>query len=338
MAEPAEFPGHPDRPPPRRETSRESPVAVPGALGPPRWRGQRGRVEVWYATVSGADGTGYWLHHETVAPTRGEPYAHGWAALFPTMGDPSVERFGPEPVRGAEGGAWFQTRAATVRPGRLTGAAGALAWDLELHDPGPPLFTFPRFAWEREVLPGAQVAPLPRAEVRGTFRSGSDGWAVNGSGALARIYGHGSAEHWCWLHADLGGGAVLELVAATPRLTPLRRLPPVPMVQLRLPGEPDWPARPLLAAPCFRAKVGDHRFTVAGSVGRRRLRVDVELPPARCVSLAYTDPDGATATCTNSERADAEVVLARWRGRGGWVEERRWTLAARAHAEIGTRP
>lgn len=310
----------------------------PAALGPPRWRGQRGRVEVWYATVTDGDGTGYWLHHETVAPMTGEPYAHGWAAVFPTGGVPTVERFGPKPANAPEGGAWFETGEVVVRPGRLTGAAGALAWDLDAHDASAPLFTFPRLVWQRELLPGAQVVPWPRAQVRGTFQSPAGERAVDGTGALARIYGHGNAERWCWLHADLGDGAVLEIVAATPRRPGLRRLPLVPMVQLRIPGHRDWPARPLLAAAGFRAQLGRHHFAVSGIVGRRRLRVDVDLPAERCVALSYTDPDGATVTCTNSELANTDVVLERWRGRLGWVEERRWTLAGTAHAEIGRRP
>ena len=44
-------------------------------LGPPRWRGQPGRLEVWYLTATDpATGTGLWLHHEVVAPTGGGPW------------------------------------------------------------------------------------------------------------------------------------------------------------------------------------------------------------------------------------------------------------------------
>lgn len=312
-------------------------MTAAAGLGPPRWRGQRRRVEVWYATATDVDGTGYWLHHETVAPTSGEPYAHGWVAMFPIGGEPTVERFGPRPAKEPEAGAWFESGEVALRPGRMIGAAGGLAWDLEFHDESAPLFTFPRIVWEREVLPAAQIVPWPRAEVRGKFRTPAGEREVEATGALARIYGHGNAERWCWLHADLGDGAVLDLVAATPRGRGLRRLPPMPMVQLRVPGERDWPAHPLLAAACFRARQAAHGFTVTGLVGRRRLRVEVVLAPDRCVALGYTDPDGATATCTNSERADATVLLEHWRGSRRWVEEHRWTLDSTAHAEIGTR-
>ena len=64
-----------------------------------RWRGGRGRLEVWYTTLTDpATGTGVWLHHELIAPSDGgEPYAHGWAALFPPGEKPVVGRFGPGP-------------------------------------------------------------------------------------------------------------------------------------------------------------------------------------------------------------------------------------------------
>ena len=73
-------------------------TASPGsALGSSRWRGEQGRVEVWYATLTDRHtGAGVWIHHETVAP-KGEraPYAHGWAAVFQPGLAPVVERFGP---------------------------------------------------------------------------------------------------------------------------------------------------------------------------------------------------------------------------------------------------
>ena len=55
----------------------------------------------------------------------------------------------------------------------------------------------------------------------------------------------------------------------------------------------------------------------------------------RSVALQYTDPDGSTATCTNSERASAQIEFARYDG--GWDADA-WSLDGTAHAEVGTRP
>jgi hypothetical protein len=285
----------------------------------PRWRGQGHRLEAWYATFPGA-----WWHHEVVAPVDGAPYAHGWVAVFPEEGRPEVVRFGPLPPDPP-----------AIEDGRITGEAGSAKWDLVVADDSPPLYTFPRWAWEREVLPGAQIVPMPTAKVHGFIETGTR-MEFNGQPAqLARIYGHGNAERWAWLHADLGGGDVLEIVAGVPRRRGLRRLPPAPLVQLRLDGV-DWPRQSLAAVPLFRARLGLPEWTVVGTVGRRRLRVHVRVPPDRSVAVAYTDPDGATATCTNSERADAEITLLQ--RRNGWQPERSWTLEGTAHAEVGTRP
>ena len=211
-----------------------------------------------------------------------------------------------------------------------------VSWDLRWADGGRPLWTFPRWAWEREVLPGAQVLPAPTAAFSGTMRVGAELTTYDGApGGIAHIYGHGSAQRWGWLHADLGGGDLLEIVTAVSRRPGLDRLPPLALVQLRVDGR-DWPREPLLAGPLFRTRLDLPDWSVTGVVGRRRLRVRVHQPAESCVSLGYTDPDGATATCTNTERADVTVLLERWSGR--WRTERSWELQGTGHAEVGTRP
>lgn len=305
-------------------------------LGPPLWDGRPGRVEVWYATFTDAEtGTGYWLHYETVAPAEGggNPYAHGWAAVFAPEAEPLCERFGPEPLsRDSRTAGWLSLRNALVGPGRLAGATGTLSWDLSFEDRSPPLFTFGRRVWDHHLLPGAQCVPWPSADFRGCFSVAGAECTVQGRGALARIYGHSTAERWCWLHADLGEGGVVELVSATARRRSLRRLRPLAMLQLRLPGEPDRPRIPVLAAPLLRTRIGESGFTVAGRIGPRRLRVEVTIPADRSVRLGYTDPDGCTVTCTNSEVADAIIELVHSE------RTRTWDLPGRAHAEIGRRP
>lgn len=294
----------------------------------PRWRGQPGRTEVWYLTASdAATGSGLWVHHETVAPAGGAtPYAHGWAALFRPGSAPLLERFGPATVAGSAVGS------CTLTASSARGSAGSLRWDLELGPGGPPLFTFPRTVWERELLPGAQVVPVPNAPLHGEVQVGGQRIELAGHGAVARIFGHGSAERWGWLHAALDGGGTLEIVTATARRRWLRRIRPLALVGLRQPDEPDWPVNSVLAAPRLRTKLRPDGFSVRGRHRGRTIEIDVDIPPNDAVALTYTDPDGATATCTNSERATATISF---RGRRS---ARRWQLDATAHAEVGTRP
>jgi hypothetical protein len=313
------------------------PPKDPVELAGRRWNGRAGRLEVWYDTFTDVDtGTGFWLHHELVAPSHPESpaFARGWAAVFPPDGRPVWERFGPAPVGD---GPWFSSGdEVRAEPGVRTGRAGSMQWDLRYEDRSAPLFTFPSAAWHRELLPAAQIVPCPTAEYRGSVVADGRTYELSGArGASARIYGHGNAEQWAWLHADLGDGDVLEVVAATPRRRGLNRLQPLPVVRLRYAGR-DWPAAPL-AAVRFRARLDLPTWTVAGRWGNRRLHVTVTQPEERCVRVGYTDPDGAAATCTNSERADAHIILER-RSSGGWVLEREWSLDGTAHAEVGTRP
>lgn len=302
-----------------------------------RWRGQPGRLEVWYATATDtATGLGLWLHHEVVAPTEGAPYAHGWIAVFPPGGQPRAVRFGPQPP-GADRPAdrWFDAAGAAVARDRFTGQADGASWDLACTEGQRTLWTFPATAWQRELLPAAQVVPAPRIRLRGELRIDGDPIGFDGVGNLAHIYGHGNAERWGWLHADLDDTTTVEIVAAVSRRPGLSRLPPLAFVQLRRAGHRDWPANSLAAAPLFRTRLADSSWSVRGTVGRQRLSVTVQQPRERCVALEYVDPDGAVATCVNTELADVHVRLQRLST--GWRTVGEWRLDGRAHAELGSR-
>ncbi|MCX5001586.1 hypothetical protein OHB05_02940 [Streptomyces sp. NBC_00638] len=318
---------------PRREDPAEHMV--------PRWNGAPGRTEVWYTTLTDpVSGTGVWLHHELVAPTDGsEPFAHGWAAVFPRQGEVRHARFGPVPwTRPTDG---FATEDVTCTAGQLTGSAEDFRWKLTERPQGPPLFTFPRWSWRHPLLPAAQMLPAARATYDGEFSYGETTLNLRGAvGASARIYGHGNAHRWTWLHADLGDGDVLEIVAAVSTRPALRRLPPLVFLRLRRRGR-TWPRRPERSAigrpgpGRFRAAIGLPTWTVTGRTALRRIRVEVDQPAERTLTLEYRDPDGARAVCRNSESADARVVLERWWGH--WRPEATWVLDGTAHAEAGER-
>lgn len=303
-------------------------------LGTPRWRGQRGRIEVWYATATCAEGTGYWIHHETVSPTGYEgPYADGWVAVFDPEDPPRLARFERCPVTAAGPKSWFQAGDVQVGPGRLRGSAGTISWDLAFSDTTRPLYTFPKAAWEHELLPGTQVVPWPQAHFVGTVTLDGKDRTVDATGAMARIYGHANPQRWCWAHAQLDSETVIEVVSAVARRPGLRRLPPATMLRLRTADEADWPNSALAGVWRLRTSIRADGFSVTGRVGHRHLTLDVRLPARQSVNVAYSDPDGSTATCTNSERADLELTVS---DAGGPI--RRWRLTGRAHAETGTRP
>jgi hypothetical protein len=210
-----------------------------------------------------------------------------------------------------------------------------MSWDLSYADDGRPLYTFPRWAWDREALPAAQVLPAPTARISGTVRARErEVRLLDAPGGIARIYGHGNARRWAWLHADLGHGDVLEVVAAVSKRPGMSRLPPLPFMRLRLDGV-DRPRQPLAAGMAGSAEIGLPEWRATARWGRRRVRVEVEVPASRAVAVPYTDPDGEQCVCTNSERANAVVTLERWAA--GWQTEREWRLDGTAHAEVGLR-
>jgi hypothetical protein len=327
----------------RQVAQRAASPLAPRAYLSPRWRGQPGRLEVWYTTLTDpATGTGCWLHHEVVAPTGdGTAHVHGWAAVFPPGGAPVLARFGPEPWNAPDGDTVFAADEILMTPTTLRGSAGTgpaqIRWNLTATEDGRPLFTFPRWAWEREALPGAQIVPVPHGTFAGTVRYGDRELVLPGApGATGHIYGHGNPERWAWLHADLGGGDVCEVVAATSTKSGLKRLPPLALVRLRI-GGADWPAGdPMIHAARFITRIALPTWTVLGIAGDRRVRIQVTQPAERTLALGYTNPDGSTAVCRNSERADAIITLER-RTADGWQPERRWRLDATAHAETGAR-
>ncbi|MCX5095991.1 hypothetical protein OOK36_45810 [Streptomyces sp. NBC_00365] len=306
-----------------------------------RWDGTPGRTEVWYTTLTDpATDSGIWLHHELVAPSDGSAaYAHGWIAVFPKDGPAEHTRFGPVPWTAHPEG--FTAEGICVRPGRLTGSAGTFTWALTERPEGPPLHTFPRWSWRRPWLPASHMLPAARARYSGTIRYGTGELRLDEApGAGARIYGHGNARRWAWLHADLGGGDVLEIIAAVSMRRGLDRLPPLVFLRLHRNGR-TWPRRAERSAVGwagigrFRADIRLPEWRVEGRAGLSRIQVTVTQPPQQTLTLGYTDPDGSTAVCRNSERADAVVSLERWWGT--WRREAVWRLSGTAHAEVGDR-
>lgn len=177
-----------------------------------------------------------------------------------------------------------------------------------------------------ELLPGAQVVIAPTAVFAGSLAVGETTHRVDSwRGSVAHIYGHGNAKRWGWIHADLGDGDVLEVVTAVSHKPGLRRLAPLAFVRFRIDGK-DWPASPLPSLR-MRTTLGVRHWQLEGRIGGREALIRVDQPPERCVSLGYTDPDGAKAVCTNTEQADIHIEL------GG----RHWSVLGTGHAEVGLR-
>src|SRR4051794_27418330 len=185
---------------------------------PARWHGQRGRLEVWYATLTDPrSGAGFWVHHELVAPRDGgPPRRHGWAVAFLPDAAPQAARFAGDAAAGPGPGlALSAAGGAVVRDGALQGEAGELRWDLRYDDrAAPPLHTFPRLAWRRELLPAAHAVAAPSARFSGTFTAGGRTVDLEGApGAGARLYRPRNPPRRGRLHAPPARGDGPQIVA-----------------------------------------------------------------------------------------------------------------------------
>jgi len=306
-----------------------------------RWDGTPGRLEVWYATFTDREtGNGLWIHGETVAPVKGSGTAvtsHGWAALFPTGVDPVWERTGVDETSSPADLAGdhpetFSIEGLNLGPSGSSGKTETLSWDLRWDSSDQaPVSTIPHWAWKREILPAAQQVPAPNLEASGWVEHHGTKYDFDGHGQVARIYGQGNALRWGWLHADLGDGDVIEVVTAVSKKVGLRKLPPTTFLRMRVGGE-IWP-KTRVASWGLRAKLGLPDWSIRGRTQGVEVNIEVEQPADRCVSIDYTDPDGETATCTNTERANLTVDLRTQNG-----IKKTWKLGGTAHAEIGTRP
>lgn len=184
------------------------------SLYTPRMTGRPGRLEVWYATLTDPrTGTGVWIHHEVVAPKQDGPArAHGWISVFPPDGPPVTERFGVPGSPPPQAEAYFEVPGVRASPQLLEGAAGAITWRLKVTGGGEPLYTFPRWSWQRELLPAAQIMPAPDAIFEGELvvgerrftlsdavgaSPGSPGTAMP-SGGRGSTRASAAATYWKW--------------------------------------------------------------------------------------------------------------------------------------------
>jgi hypothetical protein len=229
-----------------------------------------------------------------------------------------------------------------LAPNLRKGKTSDIKWDLTTSDfKDKPVFTFGKLAWEKEILPSCQIVGGPNITYDGTVIIANKSYKVsNAKGALSRIYGHGNAKRWAWLHADLDGSNMIEIVSAVSTKPGLDKLKPLGFIQLRFKDE-DWPSNPLVAFPFFRTKMpgrqlGDNSWSIKGRYGDYRIDVNVNLPGFKSIAVDYTDPDGKSAVCVNTEIGDVDILLEQ-KISNRWVQIKHWQIENRAHCEMGFR-
>lgn len=309
------------------------------------------RLEVWYLTASdSANNSGLWIHYELVTKEDQEIYLDGWLAYFQPNKEPLLFRSGRIPVdiitnqgkkviaKGEDNAKLIKTKELSFDGSTFEGHLDGVDFEISIDGVIDPIYTFAKWSWEKETLPASQIVPIPKAKIKGEIHlhnQEANEITFSGVGGLARIFGHGSAKKWAWLHAHLDDDTVLEAVVAQPKTPALSLIRPLAFIQLKR-NEDVWPKDPITASMFFKAKLNRHFWTVKGRIGRRRLIFEVSIPEDNCVKVGYVDPDGSTATCVNSEVSSVMAILQRRFRR--WETQKVWHLQNIAHAEYGDRP
>lgn len=298
-------------------------------------------MEVWYATITHRRlRSGLWLRYTISSPRDGEPSCALWASYFDPAGtrsfaarnDFSIDLLGHVPGRddGALvriGDAWLSE---THLEGRVESEGRSLAWSLDLepadrcHQHLPPLLRG-RAARRFSTL----CSPNLSVPFSGTVHLDGEAIPYEGEpGGQTHRWGRRHSHSWAWAHCsvwDDGSDAVFEAVAA--KAAPW--LPALSFPYLRFGGEE-------LRFSAFRAR-GSYElptWTFTATSPRWRIAGAARLAPERSVQVRYSDPDGGTRHCVNSEIADLSIEVHE-RHDAGWSHAATLASSGGAHFELG---
>lgn len=298
-------------------------------------------MEVWYATVAHrALRSGLWLRYAIAAPRAGEPSCALWACYFDPGGkrsfaarnDHSIDLLGHVPGRddGALvriGDAWLSE---THLGGRVEDGDRSLAWSLDVEPADRCYQHLPSPLRGRAAARFSTLcSPNLAAPFSGTVEIDGEVARYEGEpGQQSHRWGRRHSHSWAWAHCsswDRGGDAVFEVVSAkaspwTPSLT---------FPYLRYGGED-------LAFTAFRSR-GRYElpaWTFVASNARWRISGAARLTPECSVQVRYSDPDGGTRHCLNSEIADLALDVYE-RTDTGWRHATTLASTGGAHFELG---
>jgi hypothetical protein len=312
-----------------------------------RFRGQKGRYEVWYLTLNHrASQTGAWIRYVIEAPLGSPARAELWFAHFDGDGETvamnqrhpiaslSCER---EPFRIAIDEAELGHGRAR---GELAGDGHQVSWNLWWTPAEHSLRLLPSVLYRGGGLGDTTfLCPTQRASVSGVIEVDGRRYVCDHEpGGQSHLWGRRHAAAWAWGHAtDFAGSPDASLEVLTACLDKLgRRLPPLTVLSLALDGERlSWNRfRDTLST---SGKFATGRFQFSGEHRGVRVEGEFSCRPDDMVLAEYEDPDGRAVYCANSEIADLRVTVYR-RGRGGRMLEDRRLVAPRAgHFEVGGR-
>jgi hypothetical protein len=281
--------------------------------------GQRaGHYESFYQRANHPDRPlAFWLRYTIFAPAGDPSAAVGelWAVAFDgETGQHTVakEEFPLAQCRFPADRFDVRVGTAEVAPGRLTGAAGELSWDLHYEGSEAPVLLLPPRLYRGGFPKAKSLVPLPLARYSGSYAVAGRAIEVNGW--------IGSQNHnWGSRHTDryaFGQVAGFDdfpdtfLEVATAKTTLLGRVtaPWATSLVLRHRGA-EHSIVSLRRA--VRAKATYGYFHWEFSTGNADVEIGGRITASRdaFVGLRYRDPPGGVKHCLNSKIAAAEITI-----------------------------
>lgn len=316
-----------------------------------RWdRTSAGFMEVWYSTVTHREsGCGVWLRYTLTSPRAGTPYCELWGFVFDPSGErhfAAKQRLGIDALGSSNGrddgalvrigDAWLSE---TGMDGRLTHKGRELKWSMSFE---PSQRTFwhlpPQLRHRMEGRVSTVCSPNLAVPFHGDVVIDGERLTFAGEpGCQSHRWGKKHSETWTWAHcAEFAEepGAVFEGLAAKANLGPVPG-PTVTYVYLRYQDQDlvfnDFRsalrAKSRYELPRWAFSATNDQWKIAGAA---RARTD------QMVQVEYTDPDGSSRHCANSEISDLGIEIYR-RDASGWKHEGSLTTLGGAHLEFGQR-
>jgi hypothetical protein len=279
-----------------------------------RWKpGKRGHYEGYYIAFNDPESfRGYWIRYSMVAPTDTDrqPFAQVWFMRTNRAAEPRNRAlrttFPIDSLRTTTGPFTLEIDSNRLAmdgcSGRLTDAAGEVAWKLDFEALLPGIKPTPEW--------GARMAtcymePHPLLRLTGTIHEGGtetriDGWL----GEQAHVFGARHSQRWHWAECKhLGAeGRAFTGVAAWPKLPGPSRS--ITSLFLEL-GD----GRRLLkntTLNLFKAQTAHspNAWEFDGEYGLQRLHGTIAPHREDLIGVTYHDPSGQLIYCYHSELAD----------------------------------
>ena len=203
---------------------------------------------------------------------------------------------------------------ARLEPDHLTGAiergGERVAWDVRVHDGGPPLYLFPENLYAGGFPKAKALVMRTNVTFGGHFDVAGERLAVDGwVGSTNHNWGSKHTDHYVWGQVagfDDAPGTFLELATARIKLAGVMTPPMTPIVLRHDGREFRLNALHTLFGRAT-ARGLDWSFRARGKelelVGR------IHSQPSDCVVFMYQDPPGGWKWCINSKIAACELEL-----------------------------